>query len=330
MCPPVATIPWARTVSRRIVTRTRSGPSGFSPMGPSWPVTGRGRRAAFADVLALRSQSLDSYAGKLLRMKRDGSAPTAPLVANPFHDGTNSIRSKVWAYGLRNPFRFGVQPDHGPAVYRGCRVGDLGARRERCARRELWLALFRGQYPATDLPSHLSGGCQAVPASAVTMPLYTYGRAVGSTVIGGTFFTGTQYPAQYAGNFFFADYTQGWMKRIVFDGSGTVQSVLDFASNMLDVNRTGGPVAIELGPDGLLYYIVFTTGEIARIRRHSGTGSNFPPPCQSRRHAAQWLCGAQCQLLQRRIVRPGRRRADLSCGILGMAGPPVAEPVSYL
>ena len=39
----------------------------------------------------------------------------------------------------------------------------------------------------------------------------------------------------------------------------------------------GGPVAIELGPDGLLYYVVFTTGEIARIRHTSGSGSNFPP-----------------------------------------------------
>ena len=97
----------------------------------------------------------------------------------------------------------------------------------------------------------------------------------GVTAVGGTFFTGAQYPAAYTGNFFFADYTKGWMKRIVFDGSGNVQSVVDFATNIGNVN--GGPVAIELGPDGLLYYVVFTTGEIARIRNTSGSGSNFPP-----------------------------------------------------
>ena len=109
----------------------------------------------------------------------------------------------------------------------------------------------------------------------MTFPLYTYDHSVGSTVIGGAFFTGTQYPAAYAGNFFFADYTAGWMKRIVFDGSGNLQSVVDFASNIGTID--GGPVAIELGPDGLLYYVVFTTGEIARIRHTSGSGSNFPP-----------------------------------------------------
>ena len=137
---------------------------------------------------------------------------------------------------------------------------------------------FEGSTPQPSYQPTFPVDCQAVPASAVTMPIYTYDHSLGSAAaIGGTFFTGTQYPAPYVGNFFFADYPQGWMKRIVFDGSGTVQSVLDFASNILDVNATGGPVAIELGPDGLLYYIVFTTGEIARIRNTSGTGSNFPP-----------------------------------------------------
>jgi glucose/arabinose dehydrogenase len=90
--------------------------------------------------------------------------------------------------------------------------------------------------------------CQSVTSAVVTFPLYTYNHAVGSAVIGGSFFTGTQYPAAYAGNFFFADYPAGWMKRIVFDGNGNVQSVVNFATNIGTVD--GGPVAIELGPDG--------------------------------------------------------------------------------
>ena len=93
----------------------------FLPDGTLLASHGEGASADFADVLALRSQSLDSYAGKLLRIKPDGSAPTAPLVVNPFNDGTNSIRSKVWAYGLRNPFRFGVQPTTGLPF-----LGDVG------------------------------------------------------------------------------------------------------------------------------------------------------------------------------------------------------------
>ena len=44
---------------------------------------GDGASPNYADVLALRSQSLDSYAGKILRIKPDGSAPQAPLTVVP-------------------------------------------------------------------------------------------------------------------------------------------------------------------------------------------------------------------------------------------------------
>ena len=121
MCPPVASIPWGRTVSRRIVKRTRSGVSASSRTGRSLPVTGTARRRPLPTCWPCASQSLDSYAGKILRIKPDGTAPQAPLTVNPFNDGTNSIRSKVWAYGLRNPFRFGLQPTTNLPF-----IGDVG------------------------------------------------------------------------------------------------------------------------------------------------------------------------------------------------------------
>ncbi len=236
---------------------------------------GDGASASFADVLALRSQSLDSYAGKILRIKPDGSAPQAPLTVNPFNDGTNSIRSKVWAYGLRNPFRFGVHPTTGlPYIgdvgwnnWEEINIGTPGA--------NYGWPCWEGNGQQPGYQAAFPAQCQPVTSAVVTSPSYTYDHSVGSAAIGGAFFTGAQYPVAYRGNFFFADYPKGWMKRMVFDGSGNVQSVLDFASAIGNVN--GGVVAIELGPDGLLYYVVFTTGEIARIRNTSGTGSNFPP-----------------------------------------------------
>ena len=194
---------------------------------------------------------------------------------NPFNDGSNSIRSKVWAYGLRNPFRLGLHPTtHLPFI------GDVGWNtweeiNQGAPGANYGWPCWEGNVQQPGYQASFPTQCQPVTAGVVTNPLYTYDHSVGSTVIGGTFFTGTQYPAAYAGNFFLADYSEGWMKRMVFDGSGNLQSVVDFASNIGTIN--GGPVAIELGPDGLLYYVVFTTGEIARIRHTSGSGSNFPP-----------------------------------------------------
>ena len=65
--------------------------------------------SSFADVHAFVAQDLTDLRGKILRLNEDGTAPGD----NPFDDGTNSSKSKVYAYGLRNPFRFTLHPVSG-------------------------------------------------------------------------------------------------------------------------------------------------------------------------------------------------------------------------
>ena len=53
------------------------------------------------------AQNLDALTGKILRVTRSGQG----LPTNPFWTGdADDNRSKVWAYGLRNPFRLSVRP----------------------------------------------------------------------------------------------------------------------------------------------------------------------------------------------------------------------------
>jgi glucose/arabinose dehydrogenase len=64
------------------------------------------------DVGAFRSQLLDSLNGKVLRLDpRTGNG----LASNPFFDPTNprSAKSRVWALGLRNPYRMTLRPETG-------------------------------------------------------------------------------------------------------------------------------------------------------------------------------------------------------------------------
>ncbi len=300
----------------------------FLPDGTLFASHGDGATADFADVLALRAQSLDSYAGKLLRIKPDGSAPQAPLTVNPFNDGSNSIRSKVWAYGLRNPFRFGVHPTtHLPFI------GDVGW--------NTWEEINQGApganygWPCWEGNAQQPGyqasfptQCQSVTAGVVTSPLYTYDRTVGSTVIGGAFFTGAQYPAAYAGNFFLADYTAGWMKRLVFDGSGNLQSVVDFASNI--GNDQWGARGDRIGPGRVAVLRGVHDGGSRPHSAHEWQRVEFPAVCRRRGLAPQRLFAAPGRLLQRRLLRPGRGRADLSVGVWGWRHLHGAESVSYL
>ena len=69
------------------------------------------------NVGAFRSQMIDSLSGKVLRLD--------PLTgngvpSNPYYDPANprAPRSRVWALGLRNPFRMTLRPgtgSHNPA-----------------------------------------------------------------------------------------------------------------------------------------------------------------------------------------------------------------------
>ena len=62
------------------------------------------------NVGAFRSQLLESYNGKILRIDPETGKG---VPGNPFFENTNpgSIRSKVWALGLRNPFRMSLKPE---------------------------------------------------------------------------------------------------------------------------------------------------------------------------------------------------------------------------
>ena len=233
----------------------------FLPDGTMLVGNGDGSDGGFADPLSLRAQDLNSFNGKILRINRDGTA----VPDNPFYDGTNSVQSKVWLYGVRNPFRFSLNPVTGDVWFGD--VGwntweeiDQGARGANYG----W-PCFEGNGPApgySDMPV-----CQALSPAAVTLPYYTYnhvdqgdGKDHGSTAIGGPFYTGTAYPEQYRGNFFFCDYAGNWIKRVVFDDAGHPTSVENFAYFVHD------PIGLVQGPDGLIYYLSFPDGAVRRIR----------------------------------------------------------------
>ena len=64
------------------------------------------------DVGAFRAQMVDSLSGKILRLDRTTGNG---VPSNPFYSSSapRSARSRVWAMGMRNPFRFTVRPGTG-------------------------------------------------------------------------------------------------------------------------------------------------------------------------------------------------------------------------
>ena len=68
-------------------------------------------------------QNLGALLGKMLRIDVDGAQPYAVPDDNPFVD-TAGARPEVWAYGLRNPWRFSFDRDTGDLY-----IADVGQNR---------------------------------------------------------------------------------------------------------------------------------------------------------------------------------------------------------
>jgi hypothetical protein len=122
---------------------------------------------------------------------------------NPFVGVSGA--DEIWAYGLRNPWRLGFDPRSGDLY-----IADVG----QSAREEVnFLAssaggganfgwrIMEGSLPFNPGPA---GTPQPGDASLV-LPVFEYGRAVGSSITGGEVYTGTV--AAFVGQYVFADYS---------------------------------------------------------------------------------------------------------------------------
>ena len=116
----------AAPASRRIVLSIphprgnhNGGQLQFGPDGHLWIGTGDGGGAGDPDF---NGQDLSSLSGKLLRIdpRETGAAPYSVPADNPF-SGQSGRRGEIWAYGLRNPWRFSFDRETGDLV-----IGDVG------------------------------------------------------------------------------------------------------------------------------------------------------------------------------------------------------------
>jgi glucose/arabinose dehydrogenase len=184
---------------------------------------------AIGDVFQKKSnaQSLKTLTGKILRINADGSVPAD----NPFV-GTPDARGEIWAYGLRNPFTGDIEPVTG-RMY----INDVGS--------NSWEEINLGVAGANYGWPECEGECENPDFED---PIHTYSQRTGCAITGGAFYRGTQFPEEYQGNYFFADHCNQWIKRLLPDGTEA-----DFV--------TDGPksvVDLEVGPDGSLYYLVYS------------------------------------------------------------------------
>ncbi len=202
------------------------------------------------NAIGANAQSMSTLHGKMLRINFDGNIPSD----NPFYATASGKYRAIWALGLRNPFSFSVQPGTGRMF-----INDVG----QSAWEEINDGIAASNYgwPATE-------GATANPA--YRSPVHAYGHGSSSTtgcaITGGAFYNPPtpQFHATYVGDYFFADYCSGWIRRY------------DPVSNTATGFATGIslPVDLLVSPNGKLYYLARGEGSVRVI-------SDTTPPMAS-------------------------------------------------
>jgi glucose/arabinose dehydrogenase len=237
----------------------------FGPDNKLYVAIGDGAGFSGVDLNAFRAQDLDNMSGKILRVERDGSG----VVDNPFYTGNaDQIRSKIWAYGFRNPFRFNFHPNDGRLI-----GGDVGW----ATREEVNLIVAGNNYgwPCREGSAATGGGyaelTQCLQGGGYTDPIHDYLHVNRrGAVVGGAFAINPAYPSWLRGSYVFADFSFGNLQYLTFDAQGNVSVASELATDL------GGPVEIVTAPDGFVYYLSISAGELYRIN-YSSDSSQTPP-----------------------------------------------------
>jgi glucose/arabinose dehydrogenase len=241
----------------------------FGADGKLYVATGDAASFSFVDPLALRSQDINRLSGKILRVD---PATGAGLSDNPFWNGdATATRSKVWVYGLRNDFRFNFKPGTNVLL-----TGDVGW--------DTWEEINTVATPGTNLgwpcyegPNQQPGYaafqlCQNLyNAGTAKTGIYSWDHSQGSSASVGGAFTGTNgYSPQFQNALWFGDYARNRIDVMKLDANNQM-----VPGSLVNFTTAGdGPVDLEIGPEGDVYYAAINAGEIRHIRFLQ---SNRPP-----------------------------------------------------
>lgn len=249
----------------------------FGPDGMLYVGIGDNASPWMIDPRALRVQSLDNLAGKILRID---PMTGAGLRDNPFFDGNvNSNRAKVFNYGLRNPVRFSFKPGPANAVPEVV-IGDVGwntAEEVNIGRgKNFGWPCYEGSdkeasYANNPRTSALCGEVYRKTNTDAQKPAYEYDTLPeGGAVMVGDAYLGTNYPAEYRSAMFFADYERQWIKvgRVGANGALTVKDFAQFVGPVVDITA---------GPNQDLFYVVIGQKPNGEVRRIRYVGANAGP-----------------------------------------------------
>ncbi len=189
----------------------------------------------FGDVDGSKGQDLTDLNGSIIRIDVDGEEPYGIPADNPLV-GVANVREEIYAWGLRNPWRFSFDRETGDLW-----VGDVGGDNWE----EVNLVVKGGNYgwKIAEGNDCVKPGCDL---SGLVPPVVTYDHSEGSVIIGGFVYRGRDIPG-LVGAYVYADTGSSHLWAVFFDADGNAER------RRIGRVRSDKPHTFIQGNDGELY-----------------------------------------------------------------------------
>jgi glucose/arabinose dehydrogenase len=250
----------------------------FGPQGHLWISLGDGGSGGDPEG---NGQDPTTLLGSILRIDPDtteGSLKYGIPPDNPFVGNMSGYREEIYAYGLRNPWRFSFDPMTGRVW-----AGDVG----QGAYEEVDIIESGRNYGWNIMEGFHCYNAPNCDTTGLTLPVWEYGHndSGGFAITGGFVYRGDSVPGLY-GSYIYGDYVSGRIWALDYDGTGNPVN-RELLSTALNISSFGVDADQELylcAFDGHIYRFsciagvedIPGAGELG-----SATGASFPNPFRS-------------------------------------------------
>jgi len=190
------------------------------------------------------AQNRGTLLGGILRLDVDGGDPFAIPPDNPFV-GDATAAPHLWVYGLRNPWRFSIDPEADLLF-----VGDVGQDEIE----EVSVVPFSSA-AASNFGWPIAEGdtcyrTSSCDTAGMVAPVIAYPHSEGCSVIGGFVYRGAAIP-ELVGHYFYGDWCGQWVRSFRYE-SGQAVDRQDWTAAF---GQIGQVQSFGLGGDGEMYVV---------------------------------------------------------------------------
>ena len=197
-------------------------------------------------------QNIGTLLGSILRIDVGQGAPYVTPADNPFV-GRPGARGEIWAYGLRNPWRFSFDRETGELW-----TGDVG----QDAVEEVNIVRRGANYGWNVMEGSSCFRAASCEAGGMEEPVAEYGHRLGCSVTGGYVYRGERLP-ELQGVYLYADFCTGFIWGLRHDGERVTEKG-QIAEAPFQIASFGEDEAGEvyiLGFDGGVYSFAPSPGQ---------------------------------------------------------------------